>query len=85
MHIKDTVFGQNLVVTLRQLGLFITVEVNVVPVRMLCHVEDPKRIQMKVVTVYHKTAARKKQLTAGGTVSSRTVFKFDYKFQVITN
>ena len=59
MYIKDTVFGQNLVATLRQLGLFITVEVNVVPVRMLCHVEDPKRIQMKVVTVYHKTAARK--------------------------
>ena len=61
MHIKDTVFGQSLVATLRQLGLFITVEVNVVPVCMLCHVEDPKRVQMKVVAVYHKTAARKKK------------------------
>ena len=53
---------QNFVATLGQLGFFITVEVNVVPVRVFRDVEDTKRVEMKVVAVYHKTAVRQSQV-----------------------
>ena len=59
---KDTVPCQNFVATLGQLGFFITVEVNVVPVRVFRDVEDTKRVEMKVVAVYHKTAVRQSQV-----------------------
>ena len=53
-------FGQSFMATPGQLGLLITIEVDVVPVCMFCHVEDSQRVQMKVITVDHKTAVRQR-------------------------